>query len=70
MGTLGVRVLPSGYCQLYHTSRGGMATFCPNSQFAIINGEEVHVTLKNGSVAIYKINSNGTGVTGPTRVFR
>ena len=47
-----------------------MSTFCPNSQFAIINGEEVHVTLKNGSVAIYKINSSKTGVTGPTRVFR
>ena len=47
-----------------------MATFCPNPQFAIINGEEVHVTLKNGSVAIYKINSNRSGVTGPIRVFR
>jgi hypothetical protein len=69
MGSLGVRVTASGYCQLYHTRRGCYATFCPNSQYAIINGDEVHVTLKSGSVAIYRINSNQTGVTGPVRVF-
>ena len=69
MGSLGVRVLPSGYCSLYHTRRGVLCTFCPNSQHAIINGNEIHITLKTGAVAIYQINSSGTGVTGPIRVF-
>jgi len=69
MGSLGVRVLRSGYCQLYHTTRGALSTFCPNAQFALINGDEVHVTLKSGSVAIYKVNSGGTGVVGPTKII-
>ena len=60
MGSLGVRVLPSGYCQLYHTRKGGMSTFCPGAQQAIINGGEVHVTMKNGSVQIYRINQSET----------
>jgi hypothetical protein len=36
---------------------------------ALINGDEIHVTLKSGSVAIYEINPSGTGVRGPTRII-
>ena len=64
-----MRVLPSGYCQLYHTRKGGMSTFCPGAQQAIINGGEVHVTMKSGSVQIYRINQSETGVVGPVRTF-
>ena len=69
MGSLGGRVLPSGYCQLYHTRKGGLSTFCPGAQQAIINGGEVHVTMKSGRVHIYRINQSETGVVGPVRTF-
>ncbi len=69
MGSLGVRVLPSGSVQLYHTRRGIMATFCSSAQSAVINGGEVHVTLRSGTVQIYEVNPNGTGVRGPVRTF-
>jgi len=67
-GSLGVRV-KNGYVSLYHTKRGVLSTFCPNSQSAIINGDEIHVTLNSGSIAIYEINSNGTGVRGPVKII-
>ena len=69
MENLGVRVLPSGYCQLYNTRRGGLSTFAPNSRSAIIMGEEVHVQMKSGATQIYRINNNKTGVVGPIRTF-
>tara|TARA_B100000686_G_C16644841_1_gene892185 strand:+ start:823 stop:966 length:144 start_codon:yes stop_codon:yes gene_type:complete len=46
-----------------------MSTFCPGAQQAIINGGEVHVTMKSGSVQIYRINQSETGVVGPVRTF-
>ena len=52
MESLGVRVLRSGYCQLYNTRRGPMGTFAPNATQAIIMGEEDHVQMKNGSTQI------------------
>ncbi len=69
MGSLGVRVLPSGVCQLYHTRKGGLSTFCSGAQTAYINGGEIHVQLKNGKVHIYRINNSETGVLGPVRTF-
>ena len=42
MGSLGVRVLPSGSAQLYHTRKGGLSTFGGNITQAIINGGEIH----------------------------
>ena len=46
-----------------------MATFCSSAQSAVINGGEVHVTLRSGTVQIYEVNPNGTGVRGPVRTF-
>ena len=69
MESIGVRVLPSGYCQLYNTRRGGLSTFAPNAQTAIIMGEEVHVQTKDGKTQIYRVNNGRTGVVGPIRTF-
>tara|TARA_B100000287_G_scaffold428401_1_gene479743 strand:+ start:2170 stop:2382 length:213 start_codon:yes stop_codon:yes gene_type:complete len=67
-GSLGVRV-KNGRCSLYHTTRGILTTFGNGCTQAIINGNEVHVTLNSGSVAIYEINQHGTGVNGPRRII-
>ena len=69
MESIGVRVLPSGYCQLYNTRRGGLSTFAPESQSAIIMGEEVHVQTKSGRTQIYRVNNSRTGVVGSIRTF-
>ena len=42
MGSLGVRVLPSGRAQLYHTRRGAYSTFGTDIQSAVIQGGEIH----------------------------
>ena len=36
---------------------------------ALINGDEIHVTLKSGSIAIYEITPSRNGVRGPTRII-
>ena len=69
MENIGVRVLPSGYCQLYNTRRGGLSTLAPQSKSAIIMGEEVHVQSIEGSTHIYRVNNSRTGVVGPIRSF-
>ena len=69
MENIGVRVLPSGYCQLYNTRRGGLSTFAPHSKSAIIMGEEVHVQSIEGSTHIFRVNNSRTGVVGPIRSF-
>ena len=69
MESLGVRVLRSGYCQLYNTRRGPMGTFAPHATQAIIMGEEVHVQTKDGRTQIYRVNNGRTGVVGPIRTF-
>ena len=61
MGSLGVRVLPSGYAQLYHTRRGVYSTFGGNIAH-IINGGEIHCQTKDGKTQIYRINNSETGV--------
>ena len=67
-GSLGVRV-KNGRCSLYHTRSGILTVFGNGCQSAIIQGDEVHVTLNNGNVAIYEINQHGTGVNGPRRII-
>ena len=69
MGSLGVRVLPSGYAQLYHTRRGAYSNFGGNISQAIINGGEIHCQTKDGKTQIYRINNSETGVVGPIRTF-
>ena len=69
MGSLGVRVLPSGYAQLYHTRRGVYSNFFGNIAQAIINGGEIHCQTKDGKTQIYRIKNSETGVVGPIRTF-
>ena len=69
MGSLGVRVLPSGYAQLYHSRRGPYSTFGGNIAQAVINGGEIHCQTKDGKTQIYRINNSQTGVVGPFRTF-
>ena len=69
MGSLGVRVLPSGYAQLYHSRRGPYSTFGGNIAQAVINGCEIHCQTKDGKTQIYRINNSETGVVGPIRTF-
>jgi hypothetical protein len=69
MGSLGVRVRPTGTVQLYHTRRGVIASFCSGAQSAVIQGNEIHITLKSGTIVIYEVNPSGTGVRGPVRTF-
>ncbi len=69
MGSLGVRVLPSGYAQLYHTRRGVYSNFGGNIAQAILSGGEIHCQTKDGKTQIYRINNSETGVVGPIRTF-
>ena len=69
MGSLGVRVLPSGYAQLYHSRRGPYSTFGGNIAQAVINGGEIHCQTKDGKTQIYRINNSETGVVGLIRTF-
>ena len=69
MGSLGVRVLPSGYAQLYHSRRGPYSTFGGNIAQAVINGGEIHCQTKDGKTQIYRINNSETGVVGTIRTF-
>ena len=69
MGSLGVRVLPSGYAQLYHSRRGPYSTFGGNIAQAGINGGEIHCQTKDRKTQIYRINNSETGVVGPIRTF-
>ena len=67
-GSLGVRV-KNGICSLYHTRRGVLTNFARGATQALIQGDEVHVTLESGSVAIYEINQHRTGVNVPRRII-
>ena len=67
-GSLGVRV-KNGICSLYHTRRGVLTNFARGATQALIQGDEVHVTMGNGTVAIYEINQHRTGVNGPRRII-
>ena len=69
MGSLGVRVLPSGSAQLYHTRKGGLSTFGRDIASAVIQGGEIHCQTKGGRTQIYEINQSETGVRGPVRTF-
>ena len=67
-GSLGVRG-KNGICSLYHTRRGVLTNFARGATQALIQGDEVHVTMGNGTVAIYEINQHRTGVNGPRRII-
>lgn len=40
-------------------------TFGSGATTAVLQGNMVVVTLKNGKVVLYKVNSTGTSVSGP-----
>lgn len=42
-----------------------VSTFGNGATTAVLQGNSVVVTLRNGKIAIYKINSSGTSVSGP-----
>jgi hypothetical protein len=42
-----------------------VATFGSGATTAVLQGNTVVVTLKNGKIAIYKLNPNGNSVSGP-----
>lgn len=42
-----------------------VCTFGTGATTAVLQGNSVVVTLRNGRVAIYKVNSTGTSVSGP-----
>jgi hypothetical protein len=42
-----------------------VATFGTGATTAVLNGNQVIVTFRNGKIAIYKVNAQGTGVSGP-----
>ena len=42
-----------------------VATFGSGATTAVLQGNQVIVTLKNGKIAIYKVNPSGTSVSGP-----
>lgn len=42
-----------------------VCTFGSGATTAVLQGKSVIVTLRNGKVAIYKVNSTGTSVSGP-----
>ncbi len=69
MGSLGVRVLPSGKAQLYHTRRGAYSTFGTGIVSAVIQGGEIHCQTDKGRTMIYRVNNSETGVVGPIRVW-
>lgn len=42
-----------------------VATFGTGATTAVLNGNYVVVTFRNGKIAIYKLNATGTSVSGP-----
>lgn len=41
------------------------ATFASGATTAVLQGNVVVVTLRNGKVVLYKLNRTGSGVSGP-----
>lgn len=58
-----------GRAQIVDTSAGVLQTFGVDVQNALIQGDEVVVTLSNGKTQIYRFNSSGRTVFGPVRTF-
>lgn len=42
-----------------------VCTFATGATTAVLQGNMVVVTLRNGRIALYKVNSTGTSVSGP-----
>lgn len=58
-----------GRAQIVDTTAGVLQTFGVDVQNALIQGDEVVVTLTNGKTQIYRFNSSGRTVFGPVRTF-
>ena len=58
-----------GRAQIVDTTAGVLQTFGVDVQNALIQGDEVVVTLTNGRTQIYRFNSSGRTVFGPVRTF-
>mgnify|MGYP003119242621 CR=1 FL=1 len=58
-----------GRAQIVDTSAGVLQTFGVDVQNALIQGDEVVVTLTNGKTQSYRFNSSGRTVFGPVRTF-
>ena len=58
-----------GRAQIVDTTAGVLQTFGVDVQNALIQGDEVVVTLANGKTQIYRFNRSGRTVFGPVRTF-
>lgn len=52
------------------TLSGPVATFGMNVSSAVIQGNNIVVTQKDGTVQIYQFSQSGKGVIGPIRTIR
>lgn len=59
----------NGKAQLFTASQGVIQTFGNNVETAVLQGDEIVVTTKNGRTEIYKFNSSGKGVVGPIKTL-
>lgn len=59
-------VVRNGRVELRKMGSGSpSSTFATGAVSAILQGNMVVVTLKNGKIVLYKLNSTGTSVSGP-----
>tara|TARA_B100000085_G_C18098224_1_gene332020 strand:+ start:213 stop:419 length:207 start_codon:yes stop_codon:yes gene_type:complete len=58
-----------GRAQIVDTAAGVIQTFGVDVATAMLQGNEVVVTLTNGKTQIYRFNSSGRTVFGPVRTF-
>lgn len=59
-------VVKNGRVELRKMDVGSpVAVFGNGATTAVLQGTTIVVTLKNGKVAIYKLNPSGTSVSGP-----
>lgn len=59
-------VVRGGRVELRKMNAGSPSmTFASGATTAVLQGNMVVVTLKNGKVVLYKVNATGTSVSGP-----
>jgi hypothetical protein len=59
----------NGKAQLFTASQGVIQTFGNNVETAMLQGDEIIVTTKNGRTEIYRLNQSGKGVVGPIKTL-
>ncbi len=59
----------NGRAELFTASQGVIHTFGSNVVAAVLQGDEIVVTLKNGSTQIYRFNNSKKGVVGPIKTL-